>query len=64
MYQAISKENMKSLSQWDAKGCPLAPLTEKQRASIVELSTFNKRSLPEKVGLISRNNLHCYLHID
>ena len=37
------------LSFWDSKSNPLAPLTEKQKASIIELNTYNKRPIPQKV---------------
>ena len=44
------KKYLERLSQWDDKTNCLAPLTEEQKASIVELSTLqNKRPIPEKV---------------
>ena len=39
------------ISYWDSKSNPLAPLAEKQRASIIELNTYNKKPVPKKVHL-------------
>jgi len=36
------------ISRWDSKNNQLAPLTEKQKASIIELNTYNKRPVPKK----------------
>ena len=46
----VRKQALERLLQWDSKDSPLAPLTEAQKASVVEVSTLNQRPVPSKVS--------------
>lgn len=56
----FSKDVRETLLHWDSKDFPLAPLTEKQKNSVLELTTVaSNRPLPEEVGMIKCiNNLY------
>ena len=47
---SYTNEVREKLSLWDVKGSPLAPLSEKQRNSVLELTTVaGNRSIPDEV---------------
>ena len=52
----IEKKYLEKLSSWDSRLTPLAPLTEQQKASVVELNTLTQRPIPEKVRRVVSNN--------
>ena len=45
----LDKKYLDKLSLWDSRPTSLAPLTDKQKESVVELNTFNQRPIPDKV---------------
>ena len=47
--KSVDKKYIDMLSLWDSRPTSLAPLTEKQKESIVELNASNERQIPQKV---------------
>ena len=45
----VEKKYLDRLSQWDSRATSLAPLTDKQKESVVELNTYTERPIPDKV---------------
>ena len=57
---AYSQEVREKLSLWDVKDSPLAPLSEKQRNSVLELTTVaGNRPLLDEVNGLQLDTLSC-----
>ncbi|XP_057302069.1 conserved oligomeric Golgi complex subunit 3-like [Hydractinia symbiolongicarpus] len=52
----VEKKYLDKLSQWDSRSTSLAPLTDKQKESIVELNTYTQRPIPEKFRVEKKLN--------
>ena len=46
----LDKKYVDRLSLWDSRVDSLAPLTDKQKESVIELNTFIQRPVPKKVS--------------
>lgn len=46
----LDKKYVDRLSLWDSRVDSLAPLTDKQKESVIELNAFIQRPVPKKVS--------------
>ena len=46
----LDKKYLDRLSLWDSRLDSLAPLTDKQKESVIELNTFIQRPVPKNVS--------------